>query len=188
MGKGEEMRIQAINTNYNQNNLKQQQTNFKGFFMRVGTGNKTLTPNFYSSVAYIPFKDGNTKLATKTYKNKSIWAFPKSEITVEEGKAAYNFLFNKIRDSKAYEAAVKLRNFVESFSFDGEHNVMYIEKEDLGDPHGEWGKLELSDIKSELRKYEETHGIRKKASEETVAPKTYTVEELWEMIYRNGVA
>lgn len=190
------MRIKAINVNYGVKNVQKQQQqrqqpSFNGIFMRVGTGNKTLMPNFYSMVAYIPFRNGNTNLVRNTYKTKPIWIFSESEITAEEGKAAYGFLFNKIKDMKAYEATKKLKDFVQSMSFNGEHNVMYIEKKDSGIPNKEnWSELKLADITSKLDEYEKENGISKKnmSASKPVAQKTYTIEELWEMIHRNGVA
>jgi len=191
------MRIQSVNCNYGCKNVNQQQPAFNGFFMQIGTGHRTLTPNYsYSSVAYIPFHNGNTKVAQKLYKStrdlkeKPIWVFPECEITADEGKSAFEFLFGKVQDSKAYSAVKKLKTFIESISFKDEHNVIYIEKEDSGIPKKEnWSELKLSDITSKLKNYEMTHGISQgDVSEKPAVQKTYTIEELWEMIHRNGVA
>ena len=165
--------------------------------MQIGTGHGTLTPNYsYSNVAYIPFHNGNTKVAQKLYKStrdlkeKPIWVFPECEITADEGKSALEFLFGKVQDSKAYSAVKKLKTFIESISFKDEHNVIYIEKEDSGIPNKEnWSELKLSDITSKLKEYEIANGVRQgDVPEKPVAQKAYTIQELWEMIYRNGVA
>ncbi len=189
-GKGENMKIQSISCNYDCKRVNHQQPNFNGIFMRVGTGNKTLMPNFYSNVAYIPFKDGNKELLQRTYKDKPIWVFPECSVTAIESKAAYKFLFEKIQNSETYKAALKLKQYVESLSSDGEHNTMYIEKEDIGKPAtANWSKLELSQIISKLNKYESDKGIKKTVSDESSKPqKMFTIDELWEMLHRNGVA
>ena len=184
------MKIQSVSCNYGCKNVNQQQPSFNGIFMRVGTGNKTLMPNFYSNVAYIPFTNGNKELLRKTYKDKQIWVFPECAIKAEEGKAAYNFLFKKIQNNATYHSTLKLKNYIESLSSDGEHNTMYIEKDDIGLPAAtNWGKLELSQIISELNKYEAAKGIKKTVSDDNSKPqKMFTLEELWEMLHRNGVA
>ena len=184
------MRIQAINVNYGLKNGQKQQPSFNGIFMRVGTGNKTLMPNFYSNVAYIPFKNGNKGLLQKVYKDKPIWLFPECGITAEESKAAYSFLFGKIQNTTTYHAALKLKDYIVSLSSNGEHNTMYIEKEDIGMPkHENWSKLELPQIVSKLNKYEVKNGIQKTISDgKEEAQKMFTLDELWEMLHRNGVA
>lgn len=186
------MRIQAINTNYDKNYPRQQQTGFKGFFMRVGTGHKTLTPNYYSNVAYIPYKNGNSKLASNTYKDKQIWVFSACKVTAEQAKSAYSFLFEKVQNAETYEAAKMLKSFVASLADKdtGEHNVLYMEKEDSGIPKKEnWKELNLSNIVSTLNKYERDNNIIKPTSESAQEPQlTFTIDELWEMIHRNGVA
>lgn len=186
------MRIQAINTNYDKNYPRQQQTGFKGFFMRVGTGHKTLTPNFYSNVAYIPYANGNNKLACNKYKDKAIWVFSACKVTAEQASAAYKFLFEKIQNNETYEATKVLKSFVASLAdkVTGEHNVVYMEKEDSGIPKKEnWKELKLSNIDSTLNQYERDNNIIKPTSEPANESQlTFTIDELWEMIHRNGVA
>lgn len=185
------MKVQSINCNYNCKSINHLQPSFNGIFMRVGTGNKTLMPNFYSNVAYIPFTKGNKELLQKTYKDKPIWVFPECAVTSEESKAAYKFLFEKVQNSATYQAALKLKQYIESLSNEGEHNTMYIEKEDIGMPAPtNWNKLELSQIVSKLNKFEASHGINKTVpdSSSKTPQKMFTIEELWEMLHRNGVA
>ena len=185
--KGVEMKVQAINSNIS-SYANQQNPQFKGIWMRLGEN--YLDHSLYHSAAYFLFVNGKRNLAVDMYKGSPVQIFSSNEMTVEEGKAAYKFLFDKAQNNKGYEAAKKLFAFIKTFSTkDNTHNIMFLEKEDCADPMTERKKISYSLVNGKLHEYELAHKIIK----EEVTPvkkeiKPLSREEFSALIRRNGVA
>ena len=190
MGKGEIMRIQAINSNYVCSQSKQQNTNFKGIWLRVGQN--YLNNDRYCAGAFYKFIDGK-KLSTfiDPRNGRRLLAFGNNGMTVSEGKDAYRFLFGENQDDNGYKAAIKLRNFLASkTNKNGVHNIMFLEKEDVADVTAKRERIGLDRINILLREYEKSHNLVKVNETPKVVKeeKLMTHDELIKMLTENSFA
>ena len=112
---------------------------------------------------------------------------------VEEGEAAYKFLFKNVQNAEGYEATKKLQSFIkkELATRDGKHSPLFLEEHDCGDVNKPRQELKISDIYAKLSDYEKANNLAVEPvndSSESVKKEPPTEEELWENLHRFGVA
>lgn len=182
------MKIQAINTAYDCKN-NGQNNSFKGIWGRLGVN--YLDETLYHSAAFYPFVNGKNELVSKFYKGSDCKVLVTNGMTVEEGSAAYKFLFEDIQNKDGYKAVKKLRDFInfELATQYGNYNPLFLEKEDCADVNKTRQELKILDINAKLSDYEnKTNPTAKPAEDSETVKHPMSEEEIWENLHRFGVA
>ena len=162
---------------------------FKGIWMRLGQNYLDLDK--YCAGAFYNFIDGKNLIATTDKLGRRLIPLGNNGMTVEEGKLAWSFLFEK--GNKTMDGCIavqKLRNFLLEKTSGIKHNTTFLEKEDTAVVTAERKPITLSMINAKLCDFAIEHNLLPKAEENAVksTPKPLTLEEFSELIHRNGVA
>lgn len=182
------MKIQAINSIYV--NKNQKSPSCKGIWARIGQN--YLDNDRYCAAAFYRFIDGKKLEVFKDPRNgRHMHEFGVIGMTAKEGKAAYKFLFGRLQDPEGYEAAKKLRAFLDTKRTKAhKHNIMFLEKEDLADVTAKRERLSYDHVDLMIKDYEFKNNLVEKV-EKVAEPKQEripTTEELRKMLTENGVA
>ena len=166
--KGEQMKIQAISPAVNNSQANRKAPAFRALWFRFGENYLDATK--YHSALMFPLKDGIQKPVQELYKGSPVFASAPIDLTVEESKNAFSFLFTDNKNMVGYNAAKKLRDFVDSLTTKGynhdtifakhntiftKHNTLFIEENDVADVTTKARKeIELTDISVKISDYE----------------------------------
>lgn len=183
------MKIQAISPAANNYQTNSKAPTFNAFWLRCGQNYWDTTK--YHSAIFIPLKNGIQTPVQKFYKGSPVVQFASTDLTVEESKDAFSFLFKNNRNEASYNAVKKLETFVESLSTkDHKHNTLFIEENDVADVSKARKEIKLADITAKILDYEkENHLVKEKLEAEVKPPKPFaTAAELQKYLTENGVA
>ena len=155
------MRIQAINANLYSNSSTQNKPSFGAIWVRLGEDVLYRTDTVYHTAGMYSLKNGLQKPTVDLYNGKRTEVIGAIDMTVEEGTAAYKFLYEGVQTLKGYKAAKKLITFVQSkMTDDQDYNTMFIEEKDVANPNNKKQQLDISDMVAKVTKYEKANNIK----------------------------
>ena len=173
------MRINAVSSfNYNAQSNGQKQ-NFGGILSGVGKVRNPGGPADYVSVGFAKFIDGMSIPKDVTPKGRTLMELPDCGMTKKEGKRAVDFLTKSEKTKEGYEAALKLKAYMQRLIIPGSkkhHNAVFIEHTDGALDLQKSTRVRMGNLNQKLSAYEQSKGLKPEGVIKTV---TAATEKPW---------
>ena len=188
------MKIQAISPAFSNSQAKRQTPAFGALWFRLGEN--YLDSTKYHTALMFPLKDGIQKPVQELYKGSPVLTSDPIDLTVEESKNAFSFLFENKRDDAGYVAVKKLKKFVDSLTrkeyehdtLFTKHNTLFIEEDDIADVNEARKELNITDISVKISDYERENHLVEYAPKADVKPQNIptTSEKMLELLTKRS--